>query len=260
MSLKAGDYKGFVYATGVKIVSIESAVTTLKSDVVDASGVVADFKAEFQDLSAQVQDLSTNKQDVITNLSSSGFLSAGSNITFDTSGSNITINSSGGGATEASMNEVFAEVADLSNQLLQLVELDESEILPDYIEFRLTGTPSVGTPFTVKKGTYLMYAQIILSNPAGTFNDTINDSIRLITFRFLGASEGAYVAIPLPVARPDTATSVTLNISGQYFANTDSEWTPVWSLIAVSDLTVSLDIQIDRMNLLRISTPPYSAD
>jgi hypothetical protein len=57
MSLKAGNYRGFVYETGQKVVSIESAISTLQSDVVDASGVVVEFKAEFQDLSAQVQVL-----------------------------------------------------------------------------------------------------------------------------------------------------------------------------------------------------------
>jgi hypothetical protein len=126
MSLKAGNYRGFVYETGQKVVNIESAISTLQSDVVDASGVVVEFKAEFQDLSAQVQvldasmallevevaDLSTNKQDVITDLSSNGFLTAGTNVTFNTVGSNITINSTGVGQIQTAfpINQVYNQL------------------------------------------------------------------------------------------------------------------------------------------------------
>jgi hypothetical protein len=68
MSLKGGDYKGFVVATGKKVISIESAISTLQSDVVDGSGVVAEFKQEFQDLSAQVQVLDASMVVVETSL------------------------------------------------------------------------------------------------------------------------------------------------------------------------------------------------
>jgi hypothetical protein len=70
------------------------------------------------------------KQDTITDLSTNGFLTAGSNITFDVVGSNITINSTGGGgATEASMNEIFTIVDDLSTNVLSLESSKQDTII-----------------------------------------------------------------------------------------------------------------------------------
>ena len=57
MSLKSGDYKGFVFSTGLQFTAIETALKTIRSDlsgsVVDLSGL----QLEFQDLSSQVQAL-----------------------------------------------------------------------------------------------------------------------------------------------------------------------------------------------------------
>ena len=62
-------------------------------NVIDNGGVVTTMRTEITDLSA-------NKQDVIVDLSSNGFLTAGSNISFVTTGSNISVSStSSGGVT-----------------------------------------------------------------------------------------------------------------------------------------------------------------
>ena len=50
MSLKSGNYKGFVY-------DVANSFSSIAISVSDVSGVVASVKTEFQDLSAQVQDL-----------------------------------------------------------------------------------------------------------------------------------------------------------------------------------------------------------
>ena len=71
-----------------------SAVET-RLDGMDASMSAVETRLDGMDVSMSAVE--TNKQDVITDLSSNGFLTAGSNITFDTVGSNITINSSGVG-------------------------------------------------------------------------------------------------------------------------------------------------------------------
>jgi hypothetical protein len=55
MSLKGGNYRGFVNEIETKLAQIEVVADALESDL---SGSIADFKVEFQDLSAEFQDLS----------------------------------------------------------------------------------------------------------------------------------------------------------------------------------------------------------
>jgi hypothetical protein len=55
MSLKGGNYRGFVNDIETKLAQIEVAADALESDL---SGSIADFKVEFQDLSGNVESIS----------------------------------------------------------------------------------------------------------------------------------------------------------------------------------------------------------
>jgi hypothetical protein len=117
MSLKAGNYKGFAYATGEKIVSIESSVTTLKSDVIDASGVVVAFKEEFQDLSGQVQVLDASMAAVEVSVEDLSGVVVAFKEEFQDLSAQVQVLDASMAAVEVSVQDLSAEFQDLSGQV-----------------------------------------------------------------------------------------------------------------------------------------------
>lgn len=100
------------------------------------------------------------KQDTITDLSTNGFLSAGSNITLDICGSNVTVNaSSGGDATYFVCYVSSSSTTTSGNNLPRTILFDTIAR-----QYPTTGSLSSGSYVIQETGTYWLYCSIIIEN------------------------------------------------------------------------------------------------
>lgn len=111
------------------------------------------------------------KQDTITDLSTNGFLSAGSNVTLDVCGSNITVNaSSGGDVTYFVCYVSSSSVTSSGNNLPRTILFDTIAR-----QYPTTGTLSSGGYTIQESGTYWLHSSIV-SSDGGNYSMDITRS------------------------------------------------------------------------------------
>jgi hypothetical protein len=102
------------------------------------------------------------KQDTITDLSTNGFLSAGSNITLSLSGSNITVNASSGGDATYFVCYVSSSSVTSSGSFPRTILFDTIAR-----QYPTTGTLSSGSYVIQETGSYWLQCSIIVPSSTG---------------------------------------------------------------------------------------------